>query len=171
MAIPMSRADHATRHQHAMPEPAQLRRGKRFQRIVQADFVANTKDTTAQPEARLDLSMLSNVRQAFGRADLLIAGDGDDFVTILEIKATDWDRIKPTNVKRNLWRHQHQIFMYIDRYLEHEKLSVCTGIIYPRPPKTPGLRELIESYLDDHGVPAYWYTEIATPSRSQDESE
>ena len=149
-----------------MPEPAQLSRGKRFQKIVQADFVGNTKDGTAQAEARLDLTMLANIRQASGRADIFIAEDGDDFVTILEVKATDWDRIKPKNIKRNLWSHQRQIFMYIDKYVDHENLNVCPGLIYPYPPKTPGLRELIETYLESYGAPAYWYTEIATPSHA-----
>ncbi len=74
-----------------MTEPAQLSRGKRFQKIVQTDFIGNTKDGTAHAEARLDLSVLTNVRRAFGRADIFIAEDGDDYVTILEIKATDWD--------------------------------------------------------------------------------
>jgi hypothetical protein len=147
-----------------MTEPAQLSRGKRFQKIVQADFVGNTKDGTAQAEATVDLRQLTKVRQATGRADILIAEDGDDFVTILEIKATDWDRIKPKNIKRNLWSHQRQIFMYIDKYVDIENLNVCPGIIYPYPPTTPGLRELVESYLESYGAPADWYTEIATPS-------
>ncbi len=147
-----------------MVEPAQLSRGKRFQKSVQADFVENSKSGIVRAEARIDLTALTNVRQAFGRADILIAEDGDDFVTILEIKATDWDRIKPKNIKRNLWSHQHQIFMYIDQYVDHENLNVCTGIIYPYPPKTPGLRETIETYLESYGAPACWYNEISTPS-------
>ena len=147
-----------------MTEPAQLSRGKRFQKIVQDDFARNTKNGIAHAEARIDLSVLSNVRQGFGRADILIAEDGDDFVTIIEIKATDWDKIKPKNIKRNLWSHQRQIFMYIDKYIDYENLNVCPALIYPYPPKTPGLRELVESYLAAYGPPVYWYSEIATPS-------
>jgi len=117
----------------------------------------------------VSFSAMENVRKKSGRMDILISELGD-FVTILEIKATDWDRIKPRNIRRNLWRHQKQLFAYVDTCIEVDKLDVCLGIIYPRPPKTPGLRERIEACLEgNYGVPAYWYTEIrtGTPTEAQ----
>jgi hypothetical protein len=143
-----------------MPEPKQLIRGKQFQKIVQQDFAANTKDGQVHPEASVSLEALEHIRQKSGRMDILISDLGD-FVTILEIKATDWDRIKPANVKRNLYRHQKQLFMYIDKFVEIDALDVCLGIIYPKPPRKPGLKDFIYDYLTDrYGVPAYWYSEI-----------
>lgn len=94
--------------------------------------------------------------------DILITELGD-FVTILEIKATDWDRIKPKNVKKNLCRHQSQLFKYVDKFVEIDKTDVCLGLIYPKPPKQNGLREFIEKHLEEnYCVPAYWYNEIKT---------
>ena len=146
-----------------MTEPAQLSRGKRFHQMVQADYIDNTKGGIARDEVTIDLSMLSYFPQKRGRPDILITENVDtSFVTIIEIKATNWDRIKPKNIKRNLWSHQHQIFKYIDKYVDIEKLDVCLGIIYPYPPATLGFRELIESYLEGYGVPAYWYNEVAS---------
>ena len=45
--------------------------------------------------------------------------------------------------------------------MEIDKMEICLGIIYPKPPEKQELREFIEKYLEDnYGVPAYWYTEI-----------
>ena len=145
-----------------MAEPERLARGKWFQAIVQADFRDNTRDGVAHAEAYIPFDELPEIRQKSGRADILITELGD-MVTILEIKATDWDRIKPTNVKRNLSRHQRQLFKYVNKYYKIDGLQVCIGIIYPEPPQKPGLREFIESYLEETcGAPAYWYTEIGS---------
>lgn len=148
-------------------EPEELARGKRFQERVQDDFRRKTRDGEALPEARVSFAAMENIRKKSGRMDILITELGD-FVTILEIKATDWDKIKPANIRRNLWRHQKQLLTYVDKYLKIDRLDVCVGIIYPRPPKKPGLRELVESRLEEsYGVPAYWYSEIQTEGDGQ----
>jgi hypothetical protein len=145
-----------------LPEPEILKRGKKFQRIVQQDFANNTKDGIALREETISFKALNEIKQKSGRMDILITELGD-FVTILEIKATDWDRIDSKNVKRNLYRHQKQLFNYVDKYLNIDKLDVCLGIIYPKPPRKKRLRQVIEKYLEDnYGVPAYWYNEIKT---------
>jgi len=145
-----------------LPEPELLKRGKKFQKIVQQDFTNNTRDGIAIREETISFKGLNEIMQKSGRMDILITELGD-FVTILEIKATDWDRIDSKNVKRNLYRHQKQLFNYVDKYLNIDKLDVCLGIIYPKPPRKKRLRQVIEKYLDDnYGVPAYWYNEIKT---------
>ena len=145
-----------------MIEPERFSRGKKFQKLVQADFERNTKDGIARREQRIIFKMLEKIRQKSGRMDILIA-ELDDFVTILEIKATDWDRIKPKNIKKNLYRHQKQLFGYVEKYIEIDKMDVCLGIIYPEPPRNKGLREFIEKHLEENYlVPAYWYSEIKT---------
>lgn len=143
-----------------MAEPERLKDGKRFQEIVQQDFEQHSKDGTVRREAVVSFKELKKIKQKSGRMDILVEELGD-FVTILEIKATDWDKIKPKNIKRNLYRHQKQLFNYIDKYVEIDHLDVCLGIIYPQPPQTKGLRKFIEEYLaDNYGVPAYWFNEI-----------
>jgi hypothetical protein len=144
-----------------MAEPQELKRGKAFQKQVQADFHKNSKDGTTRTEARISFADLPKIAQNWGRADILV-DDLGDYVALYEIKATDWDRIVPKNVTKNLWRHQNQLLHYVDKFLEVDQLDVCLGIIYPLPPKKPGLRDRIESYLEAHGTPAYWYSEIRT---------
>ena len=142
-----------------MAEPQQLVRGKKFQRRVQADFFHNSKSGVTRIEAWISFADFPKLTATGGRADILVTDLGDQ-VAIYEIKATDWDRINPRNITKNLWRHQNQLFRYVDKYLEVDDLSVCLGIIYPRPPRKPGLRERVENYLESYGTPAYWYTEI-----------
>jgi hypothetical protein len=58
-----------------------------------------------------------------------------------------------------LGSHKRQVWRYIDRYLDVEKVDVCPGIIYKSPPSTPGLREEIEEYLNEWGLQVVWYEE------------
>ena len=143
-----------------MSEPEQLKRGKVFQRIVQDDFEKFSKNGKVFSEAFVSFKELKKIKKRSGRIDILINELGV-FVTIVEIKGTNWDKIKPENIKRNLYRHQKQLFSYVDKYLDVEKMDVCLGIIYPKPPIKKGLRLFIEKYLENnYGVPAYWYSEI-----------
>lgn len=144
-----------------MTEPKQFIRGKKFQKIVQKDFETNSKDGFVKPEAVIVFDGLIKAKKKSGRADIIITELGN-FVTILEIKATDWDRIKPHNIKKNLWSHANQLLRYVEKYIEVDKINVCLGIIYPHPPITNELRDVIESYLEHYGTPAYWYNEIKT---------
>ena len=155
---PLSRLGRQT---NQMNEPEQLIRGKFFQKIVQQDFSENSKDGNVTPEAFICFEGLRKNQKKSGRADILITELGE-FVTILEIKATDWDKIKSQNIKKNLWRHQHQLLRYVEKYIEVDNMNVCLGIIYPHPPQKKELRDVIESYLDHYGTPAYWYSEIKT---------
>lgn len=143
-----------------MAEPERLRAGKDFQRIVQEDFRLHSRDGRVRPERSLKLTH-GVTRRRTGRMDILI-DDLGDFVTVLEIKATDWDRIKPKNVTRNLYRHQRQLLTYVDQYVEGEGITVVLGMIYPRPPRKEGLRQRVEEYLMEYGIPTYWYSEIRT---------
>lgn len=142
-----------------MGEPNQLRRGKLFQQIVQADFKDNSRDGTVTNEARLALGTPLNPVQKTGRADILISDLGD-MVAVYEIKATDWDNISHVNVRRNLRKHESQLRKYVRTFLENEGQQVCLGIIYPKAPVRPGLRRYIETTLQELGSPAYWYEEI-----------
>lgn len=137
-----------------MVEPAQLRRGKLFQRKVRVAF---SGFESRQYQTLFEHSVAHKNRK--GRADIVLTDDGD-FLAVLEIKATKWNRIRTDNINRNLWRHQHQLLRYIDKFLEVDQLSVSPGIIYPQPPRDEALRKHIEAYLEDRGIPVYWFSEL-----------
>ncbi len=79
-----------------MPEPEQLKRGKQFQKIVQEDFEKNSKDGKVISGAFVSFNGLKEIKQKSGRMDIFIK-ELRDFVTIVEIKTTDWNKINPEN--------------------------------------------------------------------------
>ena len=139
-------------------EPDQLRRGKEFHRLVQADWAGTVVDGTARPEHSIQLSALigkgAKIRR--GRIDIFI-DKINDFVTVVEIKATNWDAVKPKNRRKLLGAHRRQVMKYVDKYLDQDQVSVCAGIIYPHSPHSPGLKEEIEEYLNENALQVVWY--------------
>lgn len=134
-------------------EPEILRRGKAFHERVQEDW-----HNTAEGRVHDEHTILLTGHNRRGRLDLFV-DDLGDFVTVVEVKSTDWDSVKPENRKRLLSSHQAQVWRYVEEYLDILGVSVCPGIIYPEPPRTPGLREEIEAYLNDCGLQVVWYDE------------
>jgi len=144
-------------------EPEQLQRGKEFQRIVQKDYGKNSNGGGVEIEKHVSFELLEKVRQKSGRMDIFISDLENGYVTIMEIKATDWDRIKSKNIKRNLYRHSRQLYRYIDKYMDVDELEVCPAMVYPKAPSKEGLRELVEQLaMDNYCFPVYWYDEIRT---------
>ena len=154
MGIDVERRGSSEHRKSSMTEPRRLKNGKIFQARVQKAF--------GVPEDWDYASIFEHTirhNERGGRIDILLRDD-KDFVAVFEIKATDWDRIKPKNVTKNLWSHQHQLLRYIDKFLQADDLSVCPGIVYPSAPRTTELRDRVESYLLDYGIPAYWFDEL-----------
>jgi len=147
---------------HISKEPYQLKRGKEFQKIVQADYSKNSKDGDVGIEEFVSFENVPGIKQKSGRMDIIIHNAaGDDFVMIMEIKATDWDKIKPKNIKRNLCKHSKQLYNYIDKFMSVNKFDVGLALLYPEPPKKEGLREHIEkTAMDKYSFPVYWYSEL-----------
>lgn len=139
-------------------EPEILRRGKAFHKRIQKDWERTAKDGKIIVEHFIPLSIISKnlKKKKSGRLDIFV-DDISDFVSIVEIKSTDWDKVKEKNRKKLLGSHRRQVWHYIEEYLDVKKIDVCPGIIYPKPPKTAGLREMIEKYLNKYGLQVVWY--------------
>jgi hypothetical protein len=139
-------------------EPEILRRGKDFHKRVQEDWKNTARGGQVNLEHTILLSLLRNKtkRRKSGRLDILV-DEMSDFVSVVEIKATDWDKVKVKNRKKLLGSHRRQVYKYIEEYLDVIKIDVCPGIIYPTAPDTPGLKVMIEEYLNDYGLQAVWY--------------
>ena len=100
-------------------------------------------------------------RRQRGRMDILIEDDGDA-IAVFEIKATEWDHIRPANIRRNVYRHQKQLWDYVYKYYFVDDVGVTYGLVYPEPPVDPLLRRKIEQMAEmDYQVPVYWYTELS----------
>ncbi len=92
-------------------EPSILRDGKEFHRLIQREWLAETIDGIPYPERTV-----RRIDGRKGRIDILIEEAGD-FVSIVEIKCSDWDAMNPENVVRNVRRQIRQIWGYIDAEL------------------------------------------------------
>lgn len=137
-------------------EPEILKRGKDFHKRVQNDW-EKTAQGTINREHTIILKKLSIQRKnKTGRLDIFVDDIGD-MVSVVEIKSTDWDRVKETNRKKLISSHRRQVWKYIDKYLNEDDITVCPGMIYPKSPSTPGLKEFIENEMNEHGLQVVWY--------------
>lgn len=137
-----------------------LKRGKRFHQIVQRDWRDTAKDGRICIERTLELTKQKKAGQRGkrGRMDIVVDELGD-FVSVIEIKSTDWDRVKKQNIQRLLGSHRRQVWKYIEEYIDVLKKDVCPGIIYSRLPRSMQLRRRIEEYLNEYGLQVVWYEE------------
>ena len=103
-----------------------------------------------------NVSMASNKK---GRVDIFVEEIGDNLVSIVEIKNTDWDKIKPENIQRNIKRQARQIWKYIESQAELKGKEVCPGIIFPKLPKDPDRLKLMESIFEDEWIQVVWENE------------
>ena len=82
-----------------MNEPSQLWRGKAFHKLIQDEWRREAEGHIL-PERHI---IKPGGRK--GRVDVFVNDDDPDgTVAIVEVKATDWDKIKAENVRRNVRR-------------------------------------------------------------------
>jgi hypothetical protein len=135
-------------------EPEQFKRGKRFHRRVQVDWEGFIENALVSPEhyVKLDSPLITKS----GRIDIFV-NKIEDFVSVFELKSTDWDRIKLANRRKLLGAHKRQILRYVDKYLGIDKVNVVAAIVYPKEPVDKSIKEAVEQYLNEHGLQVMWY--------------
>lgn len=94
-----------------------------------------------------------------GRIDIKLKLEEDGNVVIVEIKATNWDKIKESELRSTALRHSRQIWRYIEDHLT--PLDVTPAIVYPSPPVTSGRKEQVEEILNERGIQAVWREEYS----------
>jgi hypothetical protein len=145
--------DQAWEYMTGSREPKQLRQGKRFHKKVQREWLQTAKNGKPIPERSI-----KKLNGRNGRVDILVEDFGD-FISIVEIKATDWDQMTEKNIIRNVRRQILQIWSYIDSALELEGQQVCPGVIFPKLPRDPERLHRIESLFNDEGIQVVWHDE------------
>lgn len=142
-------------------EPSQLRRGRAFHKLIQDEW---HKEAEGSVEHEKHINK-PNGRK--GRVDVFVNDDDPKSpVAIVEIKATDWDKIAKKNLRRNVRRQIRQIWSYIESQILNGKhvaggegKDVCPGIIFPKRPKDKEKLELIERLFEEEGIPVAWHDE------------
>jgi len=128
-------------------EPERLLRGKEFHRRIQEDWEQTAEGDVAREKR------ITKPSGRGGRIDVHVRG-GDN-VAVVEIKASDWDRMSDRAVRRNVRRQIRQIWSYIESQLE-DSGSVSPGVIFPKRPCDPARRSLIEEIFYDDGIVVVW---------------
>ena len=145
----------------ATKEPSPLRRGKAFHKLIQDEWLREAADDVVRERHVIKPSGRR------GRVDVFVSDDDPEgSVAIVEIKATDWDRIKECNIRRNVRRQINQIWSYIESQIikgEYvpggEGKAVCPGIIFPKRPKDKERMNRIEAMFFEEGIPVVWHDE------------
>jgi len=89
-----------------------------------------------------------------GRIDLRLIDHEEGHTILVEIKAADWDAMKPHRVRPNALRHARQLWRYIKAELTDR--PVLPALVYPTEPSTPGRKEEIESTLNERLIQVVW---------------
>jgi hypothetical protein len=135
-------------------EPESLKRGKRFHKLIQEEWLRTSIDGTPRPERSIKKASGKK-----GRVDILVEELGDGFVSIIEIKTSDWDIMTEKNVMRNVRRQIRQVWGYVNSQLDVYGRQVCPGIIFPKLPKDTERLNLIESMFNSEGIQVVWHDE------------
>ena len=145
-------------------EPSQLRRGKAFHREVQEEW-----RQTAESDVYAERTFMSTDGKRRNRLDIIVDDESpdNDVVAVVEIKATDWDKIREDRIRPNARRQIRQVWRYIETQIadgEHVatglRKDVCPGIIFPKRPKDKQRSELIESMFEEEGIVVVWHDEV-----------
>lgn len=132
-------------------EPKCLRDGKAFHRRVQADWMEKAQgDVQTEPA-------ISMPGKKPGRMDVFVSEEGSEVRAIVEIKHSDWDKMKPDAVRRNVKRQARQIWRYIE--LQESVDGICPGIVFPKRPSDPKRMKQIEALFEEEGIPVVWEDE------------
>ena len=108
---------------------------------------------TAQGEVKIEKQMIKkNGRK--GRMDVFIKTE-ETYVSIVEMKNSDWDAMTMKNLHRNVRRQIRQIWSYIDPELEQNR-EVSPGIIFSNRPKKISRLNLIEQLFEEECITVVW---------------
>ena len=139
-------------------EPENLRRGKAFHRKIQATWKRDAEGTVVSERVIIK----SSGRK--GRVDIFVNDDlHDGVVAIVEIKASNWDRMTDKAVRRNVRRQIKQVWDYIESQiikgeyvLAGEGKNVCPGVIFPQQPRDKVRQVWIENKFEEEGIVIVW---------------
>jgi hypothetical protein len=109
---------------------------------------------------------------------IFVDDDGPEgTIALVEIKASDWDKMTDKAVRRNVRRQIRQIWDYIETQIKGpdyvptgEKKSVCPGIIFPKRPNDKKRMKLIETMFIDEGIPVVWNDESLEECKKRNKS-
>ncbi len=146
-------------------EPEILRRGKLFHKLIQKEW---KDEAEGAPHSEKKVPFKG---KRYGRIDIYVDEIGESLVSIVEVKSTDWDKIKSSNIRRNVRRQIRQIWRYIDSISELKGMDISAGIIFPRLPSDHERLNLIESMFVEEGIQVVWHNETKAECKLRNQGE
>lgn len=137
--------------------PQRLRRGQRLHLRLQAHW-----ERTAAGHVTREAAVTKPDGRR-GRIDIHVESDGP-LVAVVEVKASEWNRMPIAAVRRNVARHARQVWKYIESQLAAGR-EVSPGIVYPLTPRSRQKRDLIEALLETQGIAVVWDDESISARR------
>jgi hypothetical protein len=127
-----------------------MSRGRKFEKWEMARWLEGIEETDL-------FETPANWKGKQGRVDIRIDIPENHQIVVIEIKASDWDKMKPHRVRPNALRHVRQVWRYIEAYVSPR--DVIPALVYPSTPKISGRKEEIEAILDENSIAAVWRDE------------
>jgi hypothetical protein len=137
-----------------------LAKVRAFHDAVQSAFLTGLANATGFRERGWRLTAGGR-----GRVDLaVVTDDREKMLIIIEIKGTDWDKIRPDRVKRNVQRHIRQLLAYLDTAIGELEAGQWEGIagalLYPSRPTSAESLACIEAAAAEQAIMVTWYDEV-----------
>ena len=131
-----------------------VQRGREFEKEERTHWVGNESE-----QVRFEAPIRWKGKR--GRIDIRLADVKERYIIVIELKATEWDRMLPHRVRPNALRHARQIWRYIEGEFQQAQDDIhldgiLPAIVYPAVPKTPGRREEVETILNEQGIQVVW---------------
>ncbi|NOR44089.1 MAG: hypothetical protein GQ534_00755 [Candidatus Delongbacteria bacterium] len=150
-------------------EPEQLIRGKAFHKKIQKQWELESSGIVMSEKTILK----RNSRK--GRIDILVdTEDPNGCGALVEIKASDWDKMTEVAVRRNINRQARQIHGYLESQFDGGeyvptglKKTISIGIIFPKRPKSIERQKFIEETFLSKDVTVVWEDESIEVKRAR----
>ena len=97
--------------------------------------------------------------------DVFVSDEGSELRAIVEIKHSDWDKMTPAAVLRNVKRQARQVWRYVE--LQESLDGICPGIVFPKRPKDPERLRQIEEFFEEEGIPVVWEDESVVERKAR----
>lgn len=132
--------------------PRQLVRGQRFHARVRAGWARIAPALPVVGER--GVAKFGGRR---GRVDVWLDAEAN-FAVVIEVKSTEWDRVLRSRIREYVRRHGLQLHDYLAG-ADLISRDVSLHIVYPRAPRDPALRELVETGMASMGVVVLWWAD------------
>ena len=132
-----------------LPEKV-LRRFLRGREFERREKISWTRVESESPE----FEAATEWKGRRGRVDVRLDHSELGHIVLVEIKATDWDAMRPHRVRPNALRHARQLWRYIEAHLTPE--DVVAALVYPVAPEDESRRREVESILGDRLIQVVW---------------